>query len=209
MQKDPKLGKRIAWLRINFGMEQKEAADKIGIIYGTYQPYEYGKHPSRRKMEQILSFYRCSSSWLLTGEGVPYPEKEPQNTQPHDNSIILNGIRDQIGRENVKGSDNVKISDDLTLAAKVLESGTSYATALHLNIRAFARSIQAEERIAQVERNQLDFERKMQSRMEGLEKTIKRLEVENKALKGCAGDSPPFSLSPANCAPTGTEDPET
>ncbi len=30
------------------------------------------------------------------------------------------------------------IAEDLTLAAKVLESRTHYATALHLNIRSFA-----------------------------------------------------------------------
>jgi len=51
--------------------------------------------------------------------------------------------------------------------------------------------------------------RDMKSRMEKMEKKLNRLEVENKELKGCAGGSPPLTLTPDNCAPTGTEDPET
>ncbi len=46
-----------------------------------------------------------------------------------------------------------KVSDALTMAARVLESGTSYATALLLNIQHFDRAIQAETRITQLEKN--------------------------------------------------------
>jgi|GEM_PF-3555670 transcriptional regulator with XRE-family HTH domain len=80
-QKDIGLGKRIAWLRKNRGLEQKEAAEQIGILYGTYQLYEYGNHPSRKNIELILAFYKCSRAWLLTGEGVPYPDR-PQDACP-------------------------------------------------------------------------------------------------------------------------------
>lgn len=45
----------------------------------------------------------------------------------------------------------IKISDDLALAAKVLESGTPYATALHLNIQSFARAIDTEDRLGNLE----------------------------------------------------------
>ncbi len=91
MAKDYELGKRIAWLRKNSGLEQKEAAEKIGIIYGTYQPYEYGKRPSWRKIEDILSFYQCNKSWLLTGEGVPYPDKpgEEPTSELNQPEVIL------------------------------------------------------------------------------------------------------------------------
>lgn len=209
MNKDIELGKRIAELRMRRGFSQKEAAERVGIKYPTYQKYEYGNHPSRKKLDQLHAFYMCNKTWLITGEGEPYPAAagnypEPEPVKP---LVLLNEPVSGYGPPAGDRPD-IKISEDMALAAKVLESGTPYATALHLNIRAFARSIQAEERITQVEQNQLAFKREMQSRMEELEKTIKRLEVENKALKGCAGDSPLFSLSPANCAPTGTGEPE-
>jgi transcriptional regulator with XRE-family HTH domain len=69
-------------------------------------------------------------------------------------------------------------------------------------IKAIQANLCAFKHAAKAEKEKLD----MQNRME---KTIKRLEVENKELKGCAGGSPPFSLNPGNCGPTGTEDPET
>ncbi len=61
-----------------------------------------------------------------------------------------------------------KISEDLTMAARILESGTPYAIALHLNIRSFDKAITAESRIDSLEkevatlRNEiLDFRREM------------------------------------------------
>lgn len=54
MEKNIKLGKRIAWLRKIKKMEQKHAAAAIGINYGTYQRYEYGYPPSRKNMQLIL-----------------------------------------------------------------------------------------------------------------------------------------------------------
>jgi len=90
MAKDIELGKRIAWLRTNRGLEQKAAAEAMGVVYGTYQPYEYGKRPSWRKIEQILSFYQCSRAWLLTGEGIPYPDRPAE--KPDSASVAGNVV---------------------------------------------------------------------------------------------------------------------
>jgi phage repressor protein C with HTH and peptisase S24 domain len=71
--KDIDLGKRIALLRNNKGLEQTQVAIETGIKFGTYQRYEYGYHPSRKNINILLMFYKCNRAWLLTGEGVPYP----------------------------------------------------------------------------------------------------------------------------------------
>lgn len=76
------LGKRIASLRKSRDMEQKEVAEALGLAYHTYQHYEYGYHPSRKNIELILSFYGCSRSWLLTGEGEPYPAGSTKYQEP-------------------------------------------------------------------------------------------------------------------------------
>lgn len=89
MDKDLKLGERIAWLRKNRNLEQNKAAQAIGIKFHTYQPYEYGKHPSRKNLELILNFYGCSRSWLLTGEGSPYPDQQEKQDVPLEGVIYL------------------------------------------------------------------------------------------------------------------------
>lgn len=90
MGKDLELGKRIAWLRTNKGLEQKEIAKAIDIIYGTYQLYEYGNHPNRKNIDKILKYYKCDLSWLLTGEGVPYPDRPLE--KPPDISASSNNV---------------------------------------------------------------------------------------------------------------------
>lgn len=91
MSKDLNLGKRIAWLRTNRGLEQAEVAKAMGFVYGSYQKYEYGYPPNRRNLEAIIRYYKCSKSWLVTGEGVPYPdrpEERPADAQPIVNNIV-------------------------------------------------------------------------------------------------------------------------
>ncbi len=55
------------------------------------------------------------------------------------------------------------------MAARVLESGTSYAIALQLNIQHFDRAIQAETRITQLEKNLQEYNK----RVLNIEKWIK------------------------------------
>ncbi len=62
-----------------------------------------------------------------------------------------------------------KVSDALTMTARVLESGTSYAMALLLNIQHFDRAIQAETRITQLEKDL----RKNNKRLLNIDKLIK------------------------------------
>jgi chromosome segregation ATPase len=76
------------------------------------------------------------------------------------------------------------------MTARVLESGTSYATALYLNIKHFDRAIAAEARIAQIEQNQADlqaknmsFEQQMQSIILEMKEEIRVLRNENTAMK--------------------------
>jgi len=55
----------------------------------------------------------------------------------------------------------------------------------------------------------VDKEKSQDEEIKKINKRLKRLEVENKELKGCVGGSPPLTLTPDKCAPTGTEETET
>lgn len=162
MDKDYKLGKRIAWLRENYGLEQKEAADKIGIAYSTCQQYEYGNPPSRKNINKILNYYRCSKSWLLTGEGKPYPG-DPQDIPEGmlEKSVSLEDIKREINTLKKQEDVSIKISEDMIMAATVLESNTQYAMALHMNIRSFHKAVTAEDRILNLENKVHELDNKL------------------------------------------------
>lgn len=73
----------------------------------------------------------------------------------------------------------IKISEVLTKTAEVLESGTSYATALHLNIVHFHRAIKTEPEISE-----LRVENKeLKSRVDKLEKAVEKLMGEQTAAQ--------------------------
>lgn len=67
------------------------------------------------------------------------------------------------------------ISEDLVLAAKVLESKTHYATSLHLNIRSFASGLS--------DISILNEMRDVQASLVGIEEKIKELQQENRVLR--------------------------
>ncbi len=195
MEKDLELGKRIAWLRRNGSLEQQQAAEAIGISYHTYQPYEYGRHPSRKNLELILNYYNCSRSWLLTGEGEPFPgarQKYPEvcgPPAPPETAPESPTVPRTISAPSAETGE-ISIGDDVTLAIQVLSSGTPYATALHLNIRSFADAVADRGRIAHVEQMQAEmeaksrtFEERMQSMMAAMEGKIAGLNSEIATLR--------------------------
>lgn len=70
--KNKDFGKRLTFLRAEAGLTQKEAAKKIGVGYSTYQRYESGGMPSQRNIDKIISFFRCTYTWIVLGEGKIY-----------------------------------------------------------------------------------------------------------------------------------------
>jgi hypothetical protein len=130
---------------------------------------------------------KVNYDWILTGEGEPYPKAHSNNTGiPTINETQKDYDTDRFGR----AVSNLK---------NIFDSGNDVLiTAIEANLSAFKAAALADKE-----------KREMKAGMEEMDKKIKRLEVENKELKGCAGGSPPLTLTPVKCDPTGTEDPET
>lgn len=121
-----------------------------------------------------------SLNWLLMGTGSQNISEEI-GAQDHTTQV---GISPEYSKD-------FRLSDALTMAARVLESGSSYATALYLNIQHFDRAIRAESRIAQVEKTQgeieqrsRDFEEKMQAEINELRKEVNRLKATYESPSG-------------------------
>ena len=151
--KDIEFGKRVVRLREIKEMTQEDAAQKIGIKYRTYQTHEAGQWPNRERQKKYLDYYKCDETWFKTGKGEPYPEGDGRKGTIYiDKGGTGGGEVHSIPAPEYRASARGPISDILIMAARILESGTSYATALILNIQHFDRAIQAETRIVRLEK---------------------------------------------------------
>lgn len=182
MDEKKAFGGRLKWLRKNRNLSTKsDAAMAMEIPYGGYQRWEYGGIPSRKNIKKIVEFYGCSEAWLLTGDGEPFPGGR---------QVFYGGgdaLESSEGREPGPSPDYspglaIKVSEDLTLAARILESGTPYAVALHLNIQSFDRALQGENRLSVIEKrqNEMDIQlNALQKENEGLKKIIEKLRIQD------------------------------
>jgi len=99
------LSRRIAYLRRErFGERGLTAfAKACDVSAGTAQRWERGADPAARFVERIWRTTGCDLQWLLTGEGEPWPEREPEPA-----------VRDQVSA--------YQRVDSLTSAADRIES---------------------------------------------------------------------------------------
>lgn len=93
---------------------------------------------------------------------VPYPEPMPGNYHHLD---------------------SVQIDDDLLMAKAVLESGTGYATSLHMNIRSFKESVDEKRKREDLEAKQNTFEQKVSAEIQNLKTNFETLQSENRVLR--------------------------
>ena len=93
--------------------------------------------------------YNFSSDWLDSGRGEPFPGARIKYPEVcgHEESTGVHEIMDSYGKEankHLNQGREFRISDALTMCTRVLESGTSYATALYFNIEHFDRAVKSE-----------------------------------------------------------------
>lgn len=131
------------------GVSQAKLANEVNVPVDKIKAIEAGKTKISAEFALLLEEkLHVNLRWLLTGKGDIFPQNILQQPDSSSSNAAV----------------EFKISEALTMTAGVLESGTSYATALYLNIQHFHRAIQAETRLARLE-----------SRVEALEEVIRKL----------------------------------
>ncbi len=158
---------------------------------------------------RFCGLFECNKEWLLSGDGRPFLDSGDDSQEifnkyfkiPSKTAKRIKAIEDGIVTSDFPQTSTVKsqpapsqefsISEDLTLAAKILESKTHYATALHLNIRSFAGAL-----------NDSSTLNGVLARLEDLEGKFDKMQLENsnlrdeiKKLKGNSGGSAPIVLA--------------
>lgn len=166
------VGKRIKQLRDYLKLSQEEFAQKIFRVKSTISQLENDKTPLTPSLSNIICMtFNVREEWLVNGRGsminrideisVPYPEPILGHNQ----------------------LDPVQIEDDLLMAKAVLESGTGYATSLHMNIRSFKESVDEKRKREDLEAKQREFENKVSLEIESLKEDFNTLKAENRTLR--------------------------
>ncbi len=102
------IGRRIKKVRKEFDLTQAEFASRIGSSQNTVARYEMGQRsPSAPIITLVCREFNVSETWLRTGEGEMFLQKEPE---PLD--TLLAGL---LGGENVTTEDRVLIKNFLEL----------------------------------------------------------------------------------------------
>jgi len=172
-------GQRVKYLRKQLGLTQSIFAGRIRRERSTIAKIEADEIELSPAMRQsICNEFNVREEWMLTGCGDLFYIDNRKALEP--DAPAIHGIYQT----------EFRVSEALTMCARVLESGTSYATALYLNIQHFDRAVSAEERMTIFEKNQADiearsrdFELKMQARFQEMETKLESLQGENKKLR--------------------------
>lgn len=186
------------------------AAKEIGMGLSSLQQYEGGFFPGPKNINKLSQYYGCDKGWLLTGQGKPFPgEAAPRPNTDGSEADAPHREEAPASAEARSAQIEFRISDALAMTARVLESRTSYATALYLNIVHFDRAVSSESIVSKCEedlRAQGELLAKMQARLDDLESQNKTLTQEIRELKGACGDCPPIALGSEHAARTGTDE---
>lgn len=209
-----KLEKRVAWAikiiasepELDKGIPDVALSKLLGTNKNTLAKYRQGKGLLKGEViDNLVLHYDFNPMWLFRGQGEPFPgarAKYEDVCGPEESAPVAMPLTQALGiKTQSHHVQEFSIAEDLTLAAKVLESKTHYATALHLNIRSFAGAV-----------NDSSTLNSVLSRLEDLEGRLDKLQSENntlreevKTLRGNPGGSPPIALGMDHVAPTGTE----
>lgn len=176
------LKERIKWIIIDVidrnNLSNIKLAEKLGCDKGTINNYRRQKSvPSADFIENFCEKFSVNPTWIITGQGEQYIKEgeEPQApiTYPKVERPDLSHV--EAPGEKYKSREGFKIADALMMTTRVLESGTSYAAALFLNIQHFDRAIRREKQVAElIEENRLSAKKiqQLEERLVALEKRM-------------------------------------
>jgi len=171
-------------VKIRGDLDRDAFGAKIGVSGRTVQRWELNNElPKGKEVVKIAEVFNVNAHWLLTGNGDPYIKDRirgsPQNIQEPNQNYSASGADND--SEEISMQD-FRMSDALTMCARVLDSGTSYATALYLNIQHFNRALTAEERLAHLEYCQKSLEDKVNALAAKLD-TFEEVQEQNNFLR--------------------------
>lgn len=87
-RKPTPLGNRVAEIRKDFGVSQKEFADRIGLRQSAISKYEKGYPMPKVVRIAIAATFGASLPWLETGQAPKYVKPEQRPVSAHDLELL-------------------------------------------------------------------------------------------------------------------------
>lgn len=163
------LQERTAYILASINETIPTIGEKLGVNRNTITAYKKGKGDLKGVViENLVSVYSVNPTWLLTGEGPIYKDKEPKSEKQNQTAT------DNDPPESCPGQG--KITDLITKTIEILESNTVYSGALSANIDAFHEATRTEKKLH-------DIQVSMESKFKLMDRRVALLEAENKKLK--------------------------
>jgi len=199
------LTKRVAWAieiiktdqDLDKGILDVNLAKNLGTNKNTLADYRNGKGLLKGEfLERLSSFYQFNPSWLLKGQGEPFPgarQKYPEVCGLEEEPIV-SSIPRATARSDAQVVDaqafQIDLGEDVRLAIEVLSSGTHYASSLHMNIRSFAAAVTDNKRLTALEEKMTCMESRMEEMIvqnKALQKEVNRLKATYEDPDGGSG----------------------
>jgi len=140
-------GDKIKKRREQMGLKRNALAALVGVSRNTIYNWESGgNQPDKYRQQLLTTALQCDISDISYGEGEPFPDAGQKGKEVSVTSAHPVTAKDAPLSSTVPATpftNEFRISEALQMTARVLESGTSYATALYLNIQHFDRAITA------------------------------------------------------------------
>lgn len=153
------------------GLSLPAFAKRMRVSKNTLINYRDGSsYPNSEFLTKVCEEFLINPEWLLLGTGpmkaeqslsdmgmhletiYPPGRKASSPTPSEEGEVVLESADLDLNPQPSVAAQGFKISEDLQKAARVLESGTAYAIALHLNIQQFDRALDDHTGIQQLKR---------------------------------------------------------
>ena len=203
------IAKRLSLVLEQSGLSLYAFSQKMGIAKATLVSYRDGMtSPSLAFVERVCEEFGINPQWLLLGTGpmkaeqslsdmgmnleTVYPpgRKAASLTNQDQGQVMLEDQALDLNPEPLTKPQGFKISDDLHKAARVLESGTAYAIALHLNIQQFDRALDDNVGIQQLKQTMRSMQITMAQESAAMRKEVEELKSQLARLLATGADNP-------------------
>jgi hypothetical protein len=177
----------IGYICDNYNMTNEKIGKEMGCATSTINSYRRMITVPGMDFLTYMQKYNFSLEWFTSGRGEPFTEEH--EGFPDVFELVKTPLPETIDHNSHRYNSlpqKMKLSDAIFMCTLVLESGTTYATALYFCIQHFHRAVETERSSRNCQDNsnslQKEFE-EMKNRLESVEKENRNLHMDIQKLK--------------------------
>lgn len=177
----------IGYICDNYNMTNEKIGKDIGCSTSAVNSYRRMITVPGMNFLAYMQKYNFSLKWLTSGKGEPFADECDKFPEIYkkEKSFDLKETMVNYEQNNNAHLPPIRISDAIIMCTRVLESGTSYATALYFSIQHFDHALEIENYSKKCQDDLNSFKKEfmeMKNRLENIEKENIRLHTDIQKL---------------------------